>query len=75
LAAEKTISTVAVPGGSAELIQHARVLRTLIATKVPIRGGDMVRKSPQEEYVDRLAAVTDWLGVRVELYRHGPWPR
>jgi hypothetical protein len=34
-------------------------------------GGDMVRKSPQQEddeYVDRLAAVTDWLGIRVEQY-------
>jgi sigma54-dependent transcription regulator len=31
----------------------------------------MVRKSPQQEadeYVDRLAAVTEWLGIRVEQY-------
>ena len=31
----------------------------------------MVRKSPQQEaaeYVDLLAAVTDWLGIRVEHY-------
>ncbi len=31
----------------------------------------MVRKSPQqkaEEYVDLLAAVTEWLGIRVEQY-------
>ncbi len=31
----------------------------------------MVRKFPQqeaEEYVDRLAAVTDWLGIQVEQY-------
>jgi hypothetical protein len=31
----------------------------------------MVRKSPRQEadeYVDRLAATTDWLGIRVEHY-------
>jgi len=30
----------------------------------------MVRKPAQQEaeYVDRLAAVTDWLGIPVELY-------
>ena len=30
----------------------------------------MIRKSPQQVdvYVDRLAAVTDWLGIRVEPY-------
>jgi hypothetical protein len=31
----------------------------------------MVRKSPQQEadeYVDRLVAVTNWLGIRVEQY-------
>jgi len=36
-----------------------------------MRGGDMVHKSPQQEaddYVDRLAAVTDWLGIQVEQY-------
>jgi len=53
-------------------------LRTLVAAKVANESGDMVRKSRQQEadeYVDRLAAVTDWLGIRVEHYRHGPWPR
>jgi hypothetical protein len=36
-----------------------------------MRGGDMGRKSPQQEadeYVDLLAAVTDWLGIPVEQY-------
>ena len=46
-------------------------LRTLVAAKAGDESGDMVHKSPQQEadeYVDRLAAVTDWLGIRVEHY-------
>ena len=36
----------------------------------PKRAGDMVRKPAQQEaeYVDRLAVVTDWLGIPVEQY-------
>jgi hypothetical protein len=47
------------------------LLRKLVAAKAVDESGDMVRKSSQQEadqFVDRLAAVTDWLGIQVEHY-------